>query len=428
MSYELLQPQAETALKKVLAAMPEEGKAISAYLGGLHKRNVLTLAEDEAFALRSQDGEIKAFKQRLTLTADNGGLVQPVPGGPHVVSAQGYEMWAEASGTCVIFPRTVIVDGVEQANPHVVRDPNNRRVLLIYARAIAFRFSSKGLPMVADWTTAYDVPSYRLIDLVAKAGKLPQAFKLLPSRKGEPVEEGKWADYPFDESTTLWVDTSHKEATDWYKTIINREKKAMDFAQTFARRNACKHLSGLQKAPGPRWDLEVVCWRPTNGSLMKWDTSVYAGVQDRVKSLSEGQNFALSQGQAPGMTIDVRKGVEHMDDDMEAIAAEDEEPAPAEPIAATFDMTENEGGSYSHTDDAEGPAPEDVPAPAPTAAPLSAEERKDMANYENTREMFPDLDRKARLEMSIRPDAPVTPAQARVLYQKISARVDRGES
>jgi hypothetical protein len=429
MSYDSLQAQAKTALDKVLATMPEEGKALSSYLAGIHRHNVLVLAEDEAFALRNQDGQIKAFKQRLTLTVENGGLVQPVPGGPYVLSAQGYEIWAEAAGACVIFPRSVIVDGIEQTNPHVIRDPNNRRILNIYARAVAFRFSSKGLPMVADWTTAYDVPSYRLIDLVAKAGKLPQAFKLLPSRMGAPSEDGKWADYPFDESTTLWVDTSHKEATDWYKTILNREKKALDFAQTFARRNACKHLSGLQKAPGARWDLAVICWRPTNGSLMKWDTSVYASVQDQVKSLSEGQNFALPQGQAPGMTIDVRKGVERMDDDMAGIAAEDEETAPPEPMAATIDMAPSQNGAYGQPEAPKPePEPEDMTGPAPTAAPLSAEDRKDLTNYESTREMFPDLDRVSRIEMGIRPEAAVTPAQARALYQKISARVDRGES
>jgi len=429
MSYESLQDQAKTALDKVLATMPEEGKALSSYLAGIHKHSVLALAEDEAFALRSQDGQIKAFKQRLTLTVENGGLVQPVFNGPFVVSAQGYEMWAEAAGTCVIFPRSVIVDGIEQTNPHVIRDPNNRRILNIYARAIAFRFSSKGLPMVADWTTAYDVPSYRLIDLVAKAKKTPQAFKLLPAEMDKPKGDGTWGKYPFDETMVLWVNSEHDEALKWYGEILNREKKALDFAQTFARRNACKHLSGLQKAPGARWDLAVICWRPTNGSLMKWDTSVYASVQDRVKSLSEGQNFALPQGQAPGMTIDVRKGVERMDDDMAGIAAEDEETAPPEPMAATIDMAPGETGTYGQPEAPEPePEPEDMTGPAPTAAPLSAEDRKDLTNYESTKEMFPDLDRVSRIEMGIRPEAAVTPAQARALYHSISARVDRGES
>lgn len=426
MTYNNLQTQARAALDAVIATMPAEGKALNTYLAALHKQHIAALGEDEAFVLADKQGNIKAYKQRLTLSLDNGGLVQPVYGGPHVVSAQGYEIWAEASGTCVIFPKTVIVDGVEQANPHREIDPANGRTKSIYARAVAFRFSSKGLPMVADWTTAYDVPSYRLIDLIAKANKTPQAFKLLPSDVSKPEEKGTWARYPFDESTNLWVDTSHKEALDWYKTIINREKKAMDFAQTFARRNACKHLSGLQKAPGAVWEIPVICWRPTGGSLVKWDSTTYANVQRRIESLGEGQNFAaLGEGEKP-MTIELRKGMEHMDSEPDMIGAEDEESAPE---AAPLDMAPGQNGTYGHAPGM--PAPADGPEPGqegPAAPALSEADKKALANYHATRENFPDEDAEARRRMGIHPDADVTPAQAQELYRIASAIVDGSES
>jgi len=428
MSYAELQPKAEVALKAVMANMPEEGKALSDYLAGIHQHNIAVLGEDEVFALRDKAGQIKAFKQRLTLSAENGGLVQPVFNGPYVVSAQGYEMWAEASGTCVIFPRTVMVDGIEQTNPHVIRDPNNRRILNIYARAVAFRFSGKGLPMVADWTTAYDVPSYRLIDLVAKAKKTPQAFKLLPANFGMPEEKGTWGQYPFDETMSLWVNSQHDEALKWYGEILNREKKALDFAQTFARRNACKHLSGLQKAPGPQWNLTVICWRPTNGSIMKWDSTVYAMAQDRVQSLGEGQNFAaLGEGEKP-MTITMSKGLDRMDEEPDMIGAEDEEAAPEQTPAEApvIDMAQGENGAYGHQEE-EPVASPGAPEPEVQTVPgaeLSDEDLKDLRNYHATREEFPDEDRKARLRMSIKPDQPVTAAQARELFKAISRMVD----
>lgn len=419
MSVPEIQTQAEQALKAVMASMPAEGEKLGAYIGALHRKSVVALGEDEAFALADKSGTIKAFKQRLILSAGNGGLVQPVYNGPFVVSAQGYEMWAEAAGACVIFPKTVMVDGVEQANPHVIRDPNNRRILNIYARAVAFRFSSKGIPMVADWTTAYDVPSYRLIDLIAKANKFQQAFKLLPSEIGAPEGDGTWACYPFDESTNLWVDTSHKEALDWYKTILNREKKAMDFAQTFARRNACKHLSGLQKSPsGESWEIPIICWRPTGGSLVKWDSTTYANVQRRIEGLGEGQDFAsLPEGEKP-MAIQYNKGAERMDDEQDMIGAEDEErepeQAPAE-AAAPIDMAQGENGTYGHAhEDVPEPEPEPekdaVPAPdtqavgvesAKAVFELTDEDKKALANYEEVRANFPDEDRKARLRMSL---------------------------
>ena len=429
MTYADLQSQAQNALNAVVATMPAEGKTLSAYLSALHKRDVVALGEDEAFALADKAGEIKAFKQRLVLSERNGGLVKPVSTGPFVVSAQGYEMWAEASGTCIIFPKTVTVDGVEQANPHVIRDPHNRRILNIYARAVAFRFSSKGIPQVADWTTAYDVPSYRLIDLIAKAFKFKQAFKLLPSEIAKPEDSGTWACYPFDESTNLWVDTSHNEALDWYKTILNREKKALDFAQTFARRNACKHLSGLQKAPANQdyWEIPVLCWRPTGGSLVKWDSTTYANVQRRIESLGEGQNFAaLTEGEKP-MTITMSKGVDRMDEEPDMIGAEDEETAPEQgpaEAAAPLDMTAGENGTYGH----ETAEPEVVTTEqrTPEGMQLSDADRKDLDNYEVTRDGFPDEDAQARRRLGIKPDAIVTPAQARELFRAINEIVDGG--
>lgn len=421
-----LQTQAQAALNAVIATMPAEGKALSQYLAGLHKQHIISLGEDEAFTLRDKGGQIKAFKQCLTLSAENGGLVQPVFNGPYVVSAQGYEIWAEAAGTCVIFPKSVTVDGVEQTNPHVIRDPNNRRILNIYARAVAFRFSSKGLPMVADWTTAYDVPSYRLIDLIAKAKKTPQAFKLLPADMDKPEEKGTWGKYPFDETMVLWVNSAHDEALKWYGEILNREKKALDFAQTFARRNACKHLSGLQKAPGPVWNIPVICWRPVNGSLMKWDSTAYADVQKRIEGLGEGQNFAaLTEGEKP-VTIQYAKGVDRMEEELPLVDAEDEERAPE---AAPIDMAPGQNGTYDHAP--EQPAPATGPEPdqeTQAAPPLSEADQKALANYHATRENFREEDAEARRRLGIHPDADVTPAQAQELYRIVSAIVDGGES
>ena len=300
-------PAQEMTIEKALAAIKEKHPQEAEFLSAFAKRNVITLGTDEAFALRDSEGEIKAFKTTITLTRQNGGLIQPVPNGPFVVSAQGYEMWSETAGACVIMPPEVLVDGERKANPHVIRDPSNRRILAIYARAVAFRFSPMGLPMVSDWTTIFDNPSYRMIDLLSKAKKTPQAFRLLP--KGQvPAEEGTWASYPFDESTDLWTNTAHPEALEWYGTIINREKKAIDFAQTFAKRNALKHLSGLQKAPGDAWKIPVTAWKATGNNLIKWDSTQYAAVQDKVSSIVAGDRKEFKK-------IEYAAGAERIDDE-----------------------------------------------------------------------------------------------------------------
>lgn len=296
---------------------PEELKEV----GDIVSKSIVALGTDEAFALRDSEGEIRAFKQKVRLSAADGTLAQPVPGGPFAVSAQGYEVLSEATGTCCIFPMHVLVDGQMQQNPYVLRDPHNKRILAIYCRAIAFRFSSKGIPQVADWTTIFDTPSYRLIDLLSKAKKFPAAFRLLPAGESPPKEGGAtWAKYPFDESTDLWINTGHEEALQWYAQIINREKKAIDYAQTFARRNATKHLLGIQKAPGPVWDVSVLCWRPTTGSIVKWDATQYVQLQDRVQKVIQGsagfeEKKKIEMKHGKEFAIDHETGDEDLDRD-----------------------------------------------------------------------------------------------------------------
>lgn len=273
-----------------------EAKAIIDYVTAIRKKDIAVLGADEAFVLQDKDGQIKAFKKALFLSVQDGTLIKPVANGPLVLSAQGYEVWAEGTGATVVFPKQVIVGNEWKPNPYAERDPINGRILAVHAHATAYKFSSMGIPQVSDWTTIFDTPSYRMIDLLAKAKSYPQAFKALPNGM-EPENSGNqtWAPYPFDESIKLWVDTSHAEVIKMLSQILNREKKAMDFAQTFAKRNALKHLSGIQKAPFDNWSLPVLAWRPTGNNVVKWDATQYATLQDRVVEMVDGGGSNFTQ-------------------------------------------------------------------------------------------------------------------------------------
>jgi hypothetical protein len=380
-------------------------------LVNIQQKNVVALATDQAFALRDAAGEIRAFKQRVRLSKEEGTLIQPVPGAPWSVSAQGYEILAEASGVAVIFPQDCIVDGEVRRNPYVLRDTQNGRVLAVYARAVAYRFSSKGLPQVCDWTSMFDLPSYRLIDLIAKAKDAPSVFKLLPIDDVPPAATGTtWAKYPFDNSTTLWINTSHPGALDWYKAILNREKKAVDFCQTFARRNATKHLLGIQKAPGPVWDLTVFCWRPTSGNLVKWDYTRYAEVRKQIEDAAGGGSF---EGQKP----EVVKGKD------EALA--DEAPPEEIDLDDAVDVEHRVVDATVDTGPAEelpqGAAPQATPEPAQSEPKrkLTKEEQGIVKGFEMAREAFPGVYQKALAELMFKP--PLTVEE----MQKIEARMNR---
>ncbi len=299
-----------------------EAKAILDYVMMIEKKNIAVLGTDEAFLLQDSGGQIKAFKKALTLSTQAGTLIQPVYKGDLVVSAQGYEVMNEATGTSVIFPKEVLVGGEWRPNPYAERDETNRRILAVHARAVAFKYSSMGIPQISDWTTIFDTPSYRMIDLLAKAKKFPQAFRVLPKDLKPEVNEKvveTWANYPFDESLNLWINTSHDEVITWLSQILNREKKAMDFAQTFAKRNASKHLHGIQKAPCDNWRFSVLAWRPTGNNIVKWDAAQYADLQDRVAGMIEGGG-----GDEFQQKIEMQKGTEKAseEENSEALEAE----------------------------------------------------------------------------------------------------------
>ena len=61
--------------------------------------------------------------------------------------------------------------------------------------------------------------------LIDKAVLFPQAFKILPIVDGKPKEQGIWAAYPNDESTLVWVDTSHQEALNFYSEQIKKTEE-----------------------------------------------------------------------------------------------------------------------------------------------------------------------------------------------------------
>ena len=342
------------------------------------KQEIIALGENEMFTLRDATGEIRAFKQSVTFSLSAGTLVQPVPNGPLVVSAQGYEVWQETAGASVIFPKEVLVDGKWEPNPAVVRDPQNRRILCIYARAVAFRFSSKGIPIVTDWSHCFDLPSYRLIDLLGKAKKYPQAFKLLPNNMKTPDDPGTWAVYPFDESTSLWVNTSHDEALTWFAQILNREKKALDFAQTFARRNALKHLSGLQKAAHDNWRVAVISWRPTGRNVIKWDATEYAHLQETVGNLitSRGDEFQSCA------QIEYKKGSDRASDDDHGVVEFEQAP--------------------------DGEDQEAQGVVTSTEQPGNGEDPNLTVNFEETKNQFPDEYRAACRQLQIPESGPFT--------------------
>lgn len=323
----------------------EELAFVNRYIESLegNRKDLMILGDNEVFTLKDKQGDIRALKKRVRLSAHDRTLVQIVSNGPYVFSAKAYEVIANETGIQVVFPTTVMVNGKPYANPHLERDPRTGRILTAYARAVAYRYSAQGVPQVADWTTIYDIPAYRLQDLIAKAKKNKDNFRLLPAEMTPPNQGNQtWAKYMFDESTNLWVNTSCQEAIDWYSNLTSREKKIIDTVQTFARRNVVKHLIGMDMPPGQvhkrkepngyekeyctpiqAWDFEAVTWIPRNDGIIRWNGSQYAMLRDKLDSVISANETSDIEIKAVGASqCSEEEAVEAEITDEEVIEAE----------------------------------------------------------------------------------------------------------
>lgn len=307
--------EARQAFSRLQSACPEDAAIVGKYLGALHNKNVIALADGEAFTLLDAEGRnIKATKRTVRLSAENGGLVQPVWKGPYVISAPGYSMLAHAAGAVVMNAPTVTVDGVAQQNPHVRRGSDGS-IVEVHCRAMAFRYNENGQPIVSDRTTIFDTATYALADMVGKAKRQKDAFKLLPATMPAPDPKEEWACYRIDEAVSLWMHITHDEVISFLGQVLNRKKKALEFAQTFAQRNALKHLFGLAVVPGQAdspisvWDVPVVCWQPSDGGFVRFDTARYAESAKIIDALSEGRPVSLPQSQEP---VVISRGTEEI--------------------------------------------------------------------------------------------------------------------
>lgn len=275
-------------------------------------------------AIRSKDGVIRLFKSKVRLSAAAKTLVAPqgmakkvgdrwVP--TYLITAPGFVEMAGAAGITTVNASTVIVDGVAQPNPYMVRDSRGG-AKMVYCRALAFGYTKLGVPVVSDRTVVFDLPMYRLVDLLGKAKTHPEAFKILPARAPSPGES--WADYPVDDSTTLWADTSALEFIQWMAQMVNRARKAMEIAQTFAQRNAIKSHPNI---PYSSFDgqsdvtVEIACWRPTEG-VMRWDMSQFTSAVKQIEAMSTGGTGV------DGGPVQVVRGTDELSQDPTLISAE----------------------------------------------------------------------------------------------------------
>jgi hypothetical protein len=396
---------------------------------------VAVIGTDEAFLLTDGEGTIRAVKSVVRLSVGNGGLVK-LPFGKDdenvIVSAQGYEMWAEKAGAQVVYPDEVFYAGKYEQNPFQMRDKDGEFAGWVI-RAVAFRLSPFGLPQVQDRTLICDIENLRSIEFLAKAKYCKQAFKVLP--KGSKVEEaGTWIEYPNDKWSSLFVNSSHQEGLDWYRDIQQMVKNSLQKALTQVARNALKHLSAIQKSPGGLrcWDIPTICYRAQSGSIVKWDPSTFVNLRRAVGTLVSGDRSEFTQ-------IELRTGIDFASAEDEVATAEVTEEDKVEAIEVPTSQSSEEAPKKERKrvtrEPAQKPTENVVPEPAEKKAettappadppPPAQKVHPDIANLLVLEKEFPDIYAKALKELGVSQNQEIRADLAATICKKMNSLVDQ---
>ena len=162
----------------------------------------------QAVAIYTPGGKLRLIKSNVQLTLADGTLIKPAGMNVNLVSAEGYKLLASRAGLQTLSAHTVVVDGVDQKNPHVERDAVGQP-LCVTCRSFCMGYTSVGVPLVVDRTVSFDLAAYRALDLVGKVKWQPEVFRLADA-EGRPPKG--WSAYPIDGVVSVHVKRQEKEA------------------------------------------------------------------------------------------------------------------------------------------------------------------------------------------------------------------------
>jgi len=204
--------------------------------------------------LRAYRAEMKLDERRNEIAT-----IQQKP----MITAQGAAKLNQVANLQIITPPTVVVDGTEQHNPYIERDPKTRAIQSVYIRRVAFGPSPTGNMVAVDGTLYFNIFTYFLQDLQAKIKKYPEAGTLgtrdrepksytyqgrrWDNRKKTYVADGKPREvktdgkpmvfFQIEDPVGIWVDLSHPEIQAAFNEHVSRQKFGDRHARSICTRN-----------------------------------------------------------------------------------------------------------------------------------------------------------------------------------------------
>lgn len=166
----------------------------------------------------------------------------------HVISSTGYIQLNKAASVTIVTPKSVIVDGKEEMNPYVERQPQTRAIDSVAVRKIGIGFSPIGNITVIDKTLFYNVYTYLIQGIQAKmkakewknnqpTNKQKHPNCAVVGTRDDKPKEGKWVFFLTADPLGIWVNYEHEAILDCLEDHTQRQRFGDRIAQKICERN-----------------------------------------------------------------------------------------------------------------------------------------------------------------------------------------------
>lgn len=281
------------------------------------------------------------------------------------INARGWLKINAVAGIQLILARSVLVDGVERANPWYASNPKTGAIEAIYVRKVGVGRNALGNWIARDHTVIYLPGEYLLEDLHNKERENRAAIQGHVRQEGAAVPEGRFylpEVFAPDggSSMGMLIDPANGDVRDTLKMLAQRRKKAIQIANTHCDRDIIKKMTGIAdpipNGAGDAWVM-VTGW-------VEDDQVVRA-----LWKLAEGEGQIEAQLERAGIvdaeveTTTETAAPEETDPDLAAGDAEEDEDD--QPPSVTTRGTD--AAALAETEPASGPAAPPPPPPPPPA-------------------------------------------------------------
>lgn len=240
----------------------------------IQKERMAVLGEGECFVRRDGDGFTESIKVNVELRESKKEIYSL--GEKWCISADGYDKLNQAAGLSVVAPKSIFLHGQDVGNPYFeFGSDNNLRAVTV--RRVIMGPAPIGNLVAIERLLRFDIDLYFLEDLQFKVSSRAGAggYGTKAEKPNQLKDKSSVVAFPVGPAA-LWVDVSHVEIQDAFRSHIHRCKFAERSAIRMCERNCfASHPAIARRNVEP---VEGVAIVPVFGGRFIVD-------QDRIKEL-----------------------------------------------------------------------------------------------------------------------------------------------